>query len=68
MTPVISTADKDDDESQLSKDLQADPQQNLEFTITKLKGLKNSKKKDAHFAVITKKKYTMPHKHLNSTV
>ena len=55
VTPVISTADKDDDDSPHFKDPQADPQQNLEFTMAELEVLKNSKKKgtkDAHFAVI----------------
>lgn len=70
-TPVISTADKDDDDSLHFKDPQADPQQNLEFTIAELEVLKNSKKKgtkDAHFAVILLKRYTTPQERLNCTV
>ena len=71
VTPVISTADKNDDDSLHFKDPQADPQQNLEFSIAELEVLKNSKKKgtkDAHFAVILQKKYTTPQERLNCTV
>ena len=71
MTPVISTADKDGDESQHSKDPHADPHHPLEFTIAELKVFKNLKKKgtkDAHFAVILLKKYTTLQKRLNCTV
>ena len=45
VTPIISTADKDNNDSLHFKDPQADPQQNLEFIIAELEVLKNSKKK-----------------------